>query len=94
MICPECGAALVIGAWPFCHGAPLAHQPYGGGVVPDDIPGGLVIEHGLVGPDGGPLTVYSKSQLAREAKRQGWTNLVRHVPEPGRDTSRQTQRFV
>lgn len=94
MRCPDCGAALRIGDYPFCHGDPAAHQPYGGYAAADDIPGGLVIEHGLVGPDGGPLTVYSRSELRREAARQGWTPFVRHQGTESGDKSPHTQRFV
>ena len=60
----------------------------------DDIPGGLLVEHGLCGPGGEPRRYYSKSEMAREAKRRGLTNWVEHVPDKGSDKAAFTQRFV
>ena len=64
------------------------------GVIPDDIPGGLVVEHGLCNEDGSPRKYYSKSEMAREAKRRDLTNLVRHVGEKGSDKSPFTTRWI
>jgi hypothetical protein len=47
-------------------------------VRPDDIPGGLVIEHGLCNPDGTPRTYYSQSEITRECQLRGltrWTDI-------------------
>ena len=47
-------------------------------VRPDDIPGGLVIEHGLCNEDGTPRTYYSHSEITRECARRGlvrWTDI-------------------
>lgn len=47
-------------------------------VRPDDIPGGLVIEHGLCNPDGTPRTYYSHSEITAECQRRGltrWTDV-------------------
>jgi hypothetical protein len=47
-------------------------------VRPDDIPGGLVIEHGLCNPDGSPRTYYSQSEITRECAARGltrWTDI-------------------
>jgi hypothetical protein len=63
-------------------------------VIADDIPGGIVIEHGLTGPNGEPRTYYSKSEMAREAKARGLVNWVEHVPERGSDKSPFTSRWV
>lgn len=64
--CPKCGQALTIGEWPFCpHGR--AHFQ----VIGDDIPGGVVIKHGICNPDGSPRTYYSYSSMRKEAKERG-----------------------
>ena len=63
-------------------------------VIGDDIPGGLAIEHGLCNADGTPRTYYSKSEIAREAKRRGLVNIVEHVPERGSDKSPHTTRWI
>lgn len=55
-------------------------------VIADEIPGGLTVEN--LGHD--PVTVYSKSELAREAKARGLEPFVRHVPIPGTDRSPHT----
>lgn len=54
-------------------------------IVPDDIPGGVEIRHGLCWEDGTPRKFYSKSEIARAAKEKGLINLVEHVPVPGTD---------
>lgn len=87
--CERCGAAIEIGDYPFCpHGRSALT------VVGDDIPGGLEIRHGLCNADGTPRRYYSKTEIAREAKRRGLVNHVEHVPVPGSDKSPHTQRFV
>lgn len=50
-------------------------------VIGDDIPGGIVIRHGICNEDGTPRTYYSKSEMIAEAKRRGLENVVRHVPD-------------
>ena len=94
MTCETCGATLQVGQFPFCHGDPAAHQPYTGGIVPDDIPGGLLITNGLCHADGTPRRFDTRSAIAAEAKRRGMTNFVRHQGTESGDRSRQTQRFV
>lgn len=64
------------------------------GVVDDSIPGGLEIKHALCHPDGTPRRFDSKSDIAREAKRLGWTNVVEHIPSRGSDKSPHTTRWV
>jgi len=45
MICDECGVELQTGDWPFCpHGVSAL------AVVPDDVPGGFVVENGFETP--------------------------------------------
>lgn len=65
-----------------------------GHVHPDDIPGGVLIEHGLCHPGGAPRRYYSKSEMAREAKRRGLVNAVEHKTDKGTDKSPNTQRWV
>lgn len=74
LLCPSCGAPTqrvwLPGSTP--------------AVIPDEIPGGILIRHGLCDPiTGDPVRYYSKSEMVREAKRRGLVNMVRHVP--GRD---------
>lgn len=45
-------------------------------VIPDEIPGGVLIENGLCNADGSPRRYYSKSEIEREAKKRGYTNYV------------------
>lgn len=55
-------------------------------VRPDDIPGGLVVEHGLCHPDGTPRTYYSRSEMRREAAERGlvaWTDI--HTEDKTKD---------
>lgn len=46
-------------------------RTYSGGVKGDDIPGGIVIKHGLVNDDGSPRTFYSKTEIKRAANEKG-----------------------
>lgn len=64
------------------------------GVVDDSIPGGLEIKNALCHPDGTPRRFDSKSDIAREAKRTGWTNVVEHIGSRGSDKSPHTTRWV
>ena len=62
-------------------------------VIPDEIPGGIEIRHGICNEDGTPRRYYSHSEMKREAKRRGLENLVEHVPTPGSDKSPYTTRW-
>jgi len=64
------------------------------GVSTDDIPGGMEIRHGLCNEDGSPRRYYSKSEMAKEAKRRGLENRVRHVSAPGTDKAPHTTRWI
>jgi hypothetical protein len=64
------------------------------GVIPDEIPGGVWIRHGICNPDGSPRKYYSRSEMAAEAKRRGVINLVEHVTQQGTDKSPHTSRWV
>lgn len=61
--CPACGSDRTERVWRSIR------------VLPDDIPGGLVIEN--LGPE--PVKVYSRSELKREAEKRGLVQRVRHV---------------
>jgi hypothetical protein len=90
-ICQKCNEPLQVGDWPFC-----PHGPGHSNVIGDDIPGGVIIRHGLVNDDGSPRKFYSKTEIAREAKRLGLTNEVRHITDPksGSDKNPHTKRWV
>lgn len=90
-MCEKCGKELVIGEWPFC--------PHGFGansVIADDIPGGVEIRHGLCNEDGSPRRYYSKSEMAKEAKKRGLVNRVEHVTNHkiGTDKNPHTTRWI
>jgi len=63
-------------------------------VIGDDIPGGIEIRHGICNEDGSPRRYYSKSEMAKEAKRRGLTNQVTHVTPQGTDKSPHTSRWI
>lgn len=63
-------------------------------IIADEIPGGVLIQHGICWDDGSPRRYTSKSEMARVAKEKGLTNLVRHVGSNGTDKSRHTVRWV
>src|SRR5262245_26740442 len=79
----ECGGTLV-----------RAFLTKGHAVAPDDIPGGIEIQHALCNPDGSPRRYYSRSAIEREAARRGYTNYVVHTPTEGTDKSKHTVRWV
>lgn len=56
MKCDSCGIELAVGDWPFC-----PHGPSRLSVVPDDVPGGFVVENGF----SEPRRFYSKSEHQR-----------------------------
>ena len=89
--CDKCGQEITVGEFPFC--------PHGRGansVTADDIPGGVEIRHGICNEDGSPRRYYSKSEMAREAKRRNVVNRVEHIPVPnsGSDKSKHTTRWI
>lgn len=91
--CARCHHILSIGDYPFCKGNAADHRGGIYGVIGDDIPGGLEIKHGLCNEDGSPRRYYSKSEIAREAKARGFTNLVEHKGGKGSDKSAHTTRW-
>lgn len=62
-------------------------------VIADDIPGGVLIYHGLCHDDGTPRCFYSNSEIARAAKEKGLVNHVEHMPARGSDKSKHTSRW-
>jgi hypothetical protein len=42
------------------------------GIVPDDIPGGLLVPHAICHADGSPKRYYSRSEMDRAARARGW----------------------
>jgi hypothetical protein len=90
-VCEKCGEALSLGEWPFCpHGAGKSN------VITDDIPGGVLIYHGICNSDGTPRRYYSKSEMTKEAKRRGLVNHVEHKTDPksGSDKNPHTTRWI
>lgn len=71
---------------PACGGATERAWSASAAVRPDAFPGGRVIEN--LGDR--PVVVYSRSDLAREARARGLQSFVRHVPVPGTDKSPHT----
>lgn len=70
MLCERCYQPLDHGA----HGlfvCPLEPRRAGYAVVGDEIPGGIVIEHGLCNADGTPKRYYSRSELKLAAAVKG-----------------------
>ncbi len=63
-------------------------------VIDDSIPGGYLVRHGICWPDGSPRRYDSKSEMARQAKRQGLTNAVEHIGSPGSDKNKNTSRWI
>lgn len=60
--CQKCGHTLSIGEFPFC-----PHELGHNAVFPDDLPGGLVMEHVEPG-----RKVYSRSELKKVLASKGW----------------------
>jgi hypothetical protein len=61
-----------------CGGQTERLWTFGTAIRGDEIPGGLVIEHGLCHEDGTPRTYHSWSEINRECKRRGmvrWTDV-------------------
>jgi hypothetical protein len=95
--CPNCGWQGEITAAPHEHppcsrcGHRTERIYLGGyGMVGDEIVGGQVIEN--LGHQ--PVTVYSRSELKREAEKRGLEIAVRHVGTPGSDKSPHTTRWT
>jgi hypothetical protein len=81
--CPTCSAATST-LW----------RGKANGVIADDIPGGVIIRHGICNEDGTPRKYYSKSEMAKEAKRRGLLNRVEHVTQEGTDKNPHTTRWI
>jgi hypothetical protein len=80
MVCEKCNHEMQIGEYPFC---PHDHQA--NSVIGDDIPGGLMIEHGICHPDGSPKRYDTKSSIYKAAKEKGLhVGAFVHGSPPGR----------
>lgn len=65
------------------------------GIIPDGIPGGVVIRNGICYPDGTPRRFDSHSEMRRAARELGVHSQVRHMPnDPGSDKNPHTTRWV
>lgn len=63
MACPNCGERVV---------EVVEVRPrQSHGIIPDNIPGGIEIRHGLCNEDGSPRRYDSKTDIRREAARRG-----------------------
>lgn len=80
MTCETCGHEMQIGEYPFC-----PHEVGANGAIGDDIPGGIMIEHGICHADGSPKRYDTKSSIAKAAKKAGlhWGAFL-HGSPPGR----------
>lgn len=71
-----------------------------GTVVPDDIPGGLLVKHGICNGDGSPRRYYSKSEIRKACAEKGvfcralQDGGANHVGERGSDKSKYTSRWT
>ena len=95
--CKVCGWTAEIYALPFQHPlcprcGVLTERIYlgGYGVIPDEIPGGLVVEN--LGHK--PVKVYSRSELKLEAEKRGLVQTVRHIGSPDSDKNPNTTRWI
>lgn len=71
-ICPECQS----GALPW--DGKIGDAP---GIMTDDIPGGILIKHGICNPDGSPKRYYSKTEIRKACNETGWT-MNGDTPKP------------
>ncbi len=71
MICEACGSEMRVGDWPYC--------PHGQGSyrnIPDDVPGGFVVENAWTEP----RTFYSQSEYVKALAADGMQLNPHHVP--------------
>ena len=67
------------------------------GVIGDDIPGGVLIKHGICNEDGSARRYYSKTEIRQAAAAKGLSwggDHTVHVPQRGSDKSPHTSRWV
>jgi hypothetical protein len=83
MTCTTCGEPVEVGTWPWC-----PHGKAASGVIPDDIPGGLVMDHVEPG-----RKVYSRTELKQVLAAHGMqlTQAGRH---DGRTKDKYLSRWV
>jgi len=73
MTCDRCYKPLDVGVHGLYH-CPLEARRQAPVVRPDDIPGGMEIQHGLCNADGTPRKYYSRSEINLEAQKRGLMN--------------------
>jgi hypothetical protein len=84
-ICPDCNGPLNFGDFPFCRGDATKHQPMPMPAVHgDDIPGGILIPHGICHDDGTPKRYDSKSEINKALRAKGWVREG-ETPKPRND---------
>lgn len=69
-VCDDCGKIIAVGEWPWC-----PHDRGASMVVPDDIPGGMVVENGF----DEPIRVYSHSEHERLLAKNGCEIRAKHA---------------
>lgn len=78
--CDKCGVELHLGQFPFC-----PHPMGANSAIGDDLPGGVLIEHGICNDDGSPKRYYTKSSMTKAAKAKGLhQGAFLHDSPPGR----------
>lgn len=82
--CDQCGGALRVGDYPFCHGDPAKHQRAVNSVISDECD--ITVENGFHTPQ----RFTSKADHRRALAAKGLEVNVRHVPIPGTDYSPHT----
>lgn len=74
----------------------IVKQGVAASVRPDEIPGGVLIKHGICNVDGTPKRYDRWSDVRKAAKDAGYENFVQHTTDPksGSDKSKFTTRWV
>jgi hypothetical protein len=93
LVCPMCdwrGKSLQWDYEPFvcekCQRPAVIDTPGGraAAVIPDEIPGGVLVPHAICHPDGTPKRYYSRSEIDRAARAAGWVRDG-ETPKPKHD---------
>ena len=82
----SCGAKFVKVLLQHSHGV----------VIGDDIPGGVMVEHGICNADGTPKRYDSRSEIRRACAEKGFKwgfDTNHHIPQRGSDKSPHTTKW-